>query len=185
MRFVDDDRVVVLQQGIVVYLGQQDTVGHQLDAGVGRHLVVEAYLVADQPAQLGLQLLRDTRRHRTCRHSARLRMADDTQHTAPQAQAYLGQLRGLPRPRLATHNDDLMLVDGLSNVLTPRHHGQVGRIFNGRELLDTRQTTLGDGGKYGFHGARFYLSQLLHAQKTGDTSLSSATLLGRNLRPKS
>ena len=90
MRFVDNDCVVILQQRIMVYLGQQDAVGHQFDTGVGRYFVIETYFVA----------------------------------------------------RLATHDDDLMLFDSLSQLFAPCHHRQVGGIFNFGELLHTRQTAL-------------------------------------------
>ena len=144
VRFVDDDGVVIFQQWIMMYLGQQDTVGHQLDAGVGRHLVVEAHLVADQPAQFRFQLVRDTRAHRTRRHSSWLSMSDHAEHPAPQAQTNFGQLRGLAGTGLAANNNDLMFFDGLRQFLAPRHHGQVGGIFDGGELLDARQTALSE-----------------------------------------
>ncbi len=76
VRFVDDDRVVVRQPAITGDFGQQDAVGHELDAGVFADLVVEAHLVAHQLAQLALQFLRDTAGHRTCGDPARLRAAD-------------------------------------------------------------------------------------------------------------
>ena len=130
VRLVDNDGVVIFQQRIVVYFGQQDAVGHQLDAGVGRHLVVEAHLVADQPAEFGFQFMRDTRRHRACRHPARLGMADHAQHTASQTQADFRQLRGLPRTGLAAHDNHLVLFNRLCQLLAPCHHRQVGGIFD-------------------------------------------------------
>ncbi len=142
MRFVDNDCVVILQQRIMVYLGQQDAVGHQFDTGVGRYFVIETYFVADQPAEFGFQLLRDACCHRACRHASGLGMPDYAQHTASQTQAYLRDLSGFARARLATHDDDLMLFDSLSQLFAPCHHRQVGGIFNFGELLHTRQTAL-------------------------------------------
>ena len=47
MRLVNDERVVGQQQRIGLRLGQQDTVGHQLDRGIARQLVLETHFVAD------------------------------------------------------------------------------------------------------------------------------------------
>ncbi len=80
MRLVDDDGVVFFQQRIALYFSQQDAVGHQLDAGIVRHLVAEAYLVADHPAQFGLQFMRDAVSHRARRHAARLGVGDHALH---------------------------------------------------------------------------------------------------------
>ncbi len=145
VRLVDDDGVVLPELRVMVDLGQQDTVGHQLDAGIGRHLVVETHLVADQSAEFRLQLMRDARPHRARRHAARLGVADHAEHPAPQTQTYLGQLGGLARTRLAANDDHLVLFNGLSQLLAPRHDGQVGGVFDFGELLDTRQAALGDG----------------------------------------
>ena len=76
VRLVDDQGVVIFQQRIAVDFRQQNAVGHQLDAGVGRHLVVEAHLVADCAAEFGFQLRGNARRHRSRRHAARLGVAD-------------------------------------------------------------------------------------------------------------
>ena len=80
MRLVDDDRVVTLEQRIALRLGKQDAVGHQLDIGIGRHLVGKAHLVTDCLAERRFQLLRDTRGHRACGDAARLRVADQAIH---------------------------------------------------------------------------------------------------------
>ena len=125
VRLVDDQRVVMFEQRVAVYLGQQDAVCHQLDAGIRRDLVVEAHLETDRTAELGLQFERDACRHGARRHPARLGVADAAQHTAPQRQAYLRQLRGLARPRLAAHDDDLMFGDGARQHLALADHGQV------------------------------------------------------------
>ena len=61
MGFVDQDRVVLAQERIGLRLGEQDTVGHQLDVTRRRDLVGEADLEADMAPELRLQLLRDAR----------------------------------------------------------------------------------------------------------------------------
>ena len=46
--FVDDDHRVGREQSVVLHLGQQHPVGHQLDGGALRHVVGEPHLVADE-----------------------------------------------------------------------------------------------------------------------------------------
>ncbi|WEK60389.1 MAG: hypothetical protein P0Y60_13865 [Candidatus Microbacterium colombiense] len=83
------------QEPVAVDLVQQDAVGHQRDAGRLRDLVGEAHLVADERAELDLQLLRDALGDRARGESARLRVGDAF---AAELEGDLGQLRGLPRP---------------------------------------------------------------------------------------
>ena len=61
MGFVDDERVVLRQSAIAVTFCEQNVVGHHFDQGVFLHAIGEANFVADQLAQLRLQLLRDAR----------------------------------------------------------------------------------------------------------------------------
>ncbi len=127
VRFVDDQRVVILQQRVAVYLREQDAVCHQFDAGIRRHLVVEAHLVTDRAAEFGFQFERDTRCHGARRHAARLGVADDAQYTTPQCQADLRQLRGLARAGLAAHDHHLVIRNGARQVRALLHHRQIGR----------------------------------------------------------
>ena len=125
VRFVDDDRVVGLQQPIALRLGEQDAVGHHLDVGVGRKLVGEAHLVADRVAERALELLRDARGDRARGDAPRLRVADQPVDAAPELEADLGQLRRLARARLAADDDDLVLADRARDLLPPRDDRQV------------------------------------------------------------
>ncbi len=76
MRFIDDDGVVLHQQPILLDLGQQDPVGHQLDHGVVADMIAETHLIADAAARLGLQLFSNTVCHRSRRQTTRLGMAN-------------------------------------------------------------------------------------------------------------
>ena len=49
--FVDDQRVVLIQEAVLLRFGQQDAVGHQLDVGLGARRVGEADFEADGAAQ--------------------------------------------------------------------------------------------------------------------------------------
>ena len=141
VRFIEDDGVVGAQQRVALRLGEQDAVGHQLKDGVRPHPVVEAYLVADQAAELGLQFLGDARRYRACGDAPRLGVADDPARAAGAAarapahfQQDLRDLRGLARTGLAANDDDRMrgdragdlfafLVDGERGVESDLRHG--------------------------------------------------------------
>ncbi|MND85515.1 hypothetical protein D3C80_774430 [compost metagenome] len=83
MRFIDDNRVVLHQQAILLDFGQQNTVGHQLDHGVIANMIAETHFVTDAAARLGLQLFGNTIRYRTRSQTTRLGVADQALHTAP------------------------------------------------------------------------------------------------------
>ena len=110
VRLVDDDRVVGAQQRIALRLGEQDAVGHQLDAGAGRQPVLEADLVADDLAERRLQLLGDALGDARRGDAARLRVADQAAAVGarprPSAERDLRQLRRLARAGLAADDDD-------------------------------------------------------------------------------
>jgi hypothetical protein len=91
VRLVDDDRVVGAQQRIALRFGEQDAVGHQLDAGARREPVLEADLVADDLAEGRLQLLGDPLGDARRGDPARLRVADQA--------AAVGRGRGRGRAR--------------------------------------------------------------------------------------
>ena len=86
MRLVDNDGVVFFQQPIALNFRQQNAIGHQLDAGIRRYLVIKANLVAHQSTQLGFQFKRNARCHRPRRDTARLGVGNDALHTPAQTQ---------------------------------------------------------------------------------------------------
>ena len=87
MRFIDNDRVVLHQQAILLNFRQQDPIGHQFDHGVVADVIAETHLIADTPARLRLQLFGDTVSHRTRRQTTRLSVADQPFHSTPQFHA--------------------------------------------------------------------------------------------------
>ncbi len=119
VRLVDDDRVIRRQQCIALRLGEQDPVGHQLDIGLAFDLVEKPHLVAHGRAELGLQLLRDARRHRACRDPARLRVADPAFDAALHLEQDLRNLRGLARTRLPADHHHLMVFDRAADFVPP------------------------------------------------------------------
>ena len=135
---------------------QQNTVGHQFDAGVFRHLVVETNLEADHPTQFGLQLMRDAVCHRTCRHPARLGVGNHSLHAPTNAQADFRQLRGFAGAGLAAHNDDLVTGNRLCQIFAPQHHRQVGGILKREKQFNASRAASLRGVGRKIHGARLY-----------------------------
>ncbi|MET3801742.1 hypothetical protein ABID70_001697 [Clavibacter michiganensis] len=125
MGLVDDDRVVLPQQPVALQLVEQDPVGHELDAGVGGDLVGEAHLVADQLADLAAELLRDALRDGARGEPARLRVADAL---AAELEADLRQLRGLAGARRSRDDDDLVVADGVGDLVPHPADGELGRV---------------------------------------------------------
>ncbi len=81
---IDDDSVVLHQQAVLLDLGQQNTIGHQLDHRVLADMIAEAHLITDSAAWLAFQLLGNTIRHRSRRQTSRLGMANQALNAAPQ-----------------------------------------------------------------------------------------------------
>ena len=155
VRLVDDDRVVGLEQRVGLGFGQQDAVGHELDRGLCAQAVLEAHLVAHHLTQRGFELVGDALGHRTRGDAPRLGVADQARRftragvrarqAAPHGQGDFGQLRGLARAGFTADDDDLVLGQGVHDVLTPTRDGQaVGKIQHIRGLGHGRR----HGGDY-------------------------------------
>lgn len=137
VRLVDDQRVVRLQQRIVLRLGEQDAVGHQLDRRARREVVGEAHLVADDFAERRAELLGDAPARRRRGEPPRLRVADQARaagaEAAAEIEADLRQLGGLARTCFAANDDDLMRGDRARDLVAPARHGQAFRIADLRD----------------------------------------------------
>ena len=114
---VDDDRVVGPQHAVALELVEQDAVGHQLHEGAVADLVGEAHGVADGLADLDVELLGDAAGHRAGRQPPGLGVADHPLDAAPELEADLGDLGGLPRAGLAGDDHDLVVADGVADLL--------------------------------------------------------------------
>ena len=125
MRLVNNERGVLVQQLIVLNFGEQNTVGHEFDSAVLAHLRGETHLVAHGLTNFLSQLFGDALRHRTCGKAARLGVPNHTFLGKTEFQAHLGQLRGLTRAGLASHNDDLVITNGRLNVFAALADGQL------------------------------------------------------------
>ena len=125
MRLVDDDRVVAAQHAIALDLGEQHAVRHELDVRGLLDLVVEPDLVANDLAELGVQLVGHAGRHAGRRDAPRLCTRDLPVRRPPHREADLRKLRGLSRARLARDDDHLVLVDRVRDIDDTRRDRQV------------------------------------------------------------
>ena len=147
VRLVDDDRVVGAQQRIALRLGEQDAVGHQLDAGAGREPILEAHLVADDLAERRLQLVGDALGDARRGDPARLGVADQAAAVAAAAaerQGDLRQLRRLAGAGLAADDDDRVGAHRGGDLVAPRRDRQGLGKLDGREhggIIPTRPCT--------------------------------------------
>ncbi len=95
MRLVDDQGVVAQQPRVMLHLGEQDAVGHELDQSVVARRVGEADLVADCAPRLSPKLLGDPFGDGPGGEPARLGVTDLAGHAAAEFQADLRNLGGL------------------------------------------------------------------------------------------
>ena len=131
VRLVNDQRVVGLQQRVGLGFGQQDAVGHQFYRRIAAQPVLEAHLETHHVAQRGFELFGNPFGHRTGGNAARLGVADQVaacarmvQLTAPHGKGDFGQLRGFARAGFAADDDNLVLGDGLHDLVALGGYGQ-------------------------------------------------------------
>ena len=128
MRLVEDQHRVVAEQGIALDLGQQDAVGHELDARLPAGVVVEAHLAADLAPPVDAEFLGHAAGHAHRRHAPRLGAADAPGAVAEHLQAHLRQLGGLARAGLTRQHDHLVRPDRRQDVLAACGDGEVGGV---------------------------------------------------------
>ena len=90
---------------------EQHSVRHVLDDGLVGGAVLEPDGVAHLLPEQAPELLRHALRHRHGRHAPRLRAPDLAPRREPRLRDVLRELRRLPRPRLADHDQDLLNVE--------------------------------------------------------------------------
>jgi len=175
VRLVDDEGVVFVEQPILLDLREQDAVGHQLDRGLRADPVVEAHLVADQPAGCPAELLRNPIRQGACRDAPRLGVADPPGEPASEFQTELRQLSRLAGARLAAKDDDLMRRDRLRDLLAALAHGKLGRIGDDRRHAGTTAFEEGLGFSQGLpNGKQTTLERLARTRATAQAAQTLA-----------
>ena len=142
---VDNDRVVLVEEAVVLGLGQQDAVGHQLDQAALVALVLEAHLVAHQLTQRRADLFRHPGGHAARGQAARLGVTDQTMGATAQLQADLRQLGGLARAGLAGDHHHLMGADRRLDLVALGGDRQGVVVAHGRHA-EAARLDLGGGG---------------------------------------
>ena len=132
MGLVDDDRVVTLEVAVVLGFGQQNTVSHQLDQGVGVALILEPNLIPHQRAQRRTQFFGDPAGNAARGDSPRLGMTDQAVLPTANFQTDFRQLRGFARARLTRQDQHLMLEQRRLDLIALGGNGQVFVITNQR-----------------------------------------------------
>ena len=117
---------------VALHLVEQDSVGHHLDAALCRSVVGESDLITHLGPHIDTEFLREALGDTSRCDPAWLGVSDSAAAGATtQFETDLGQLRRLPRSRLARQNDDLMIANGRHDLLTAGRDGQVGGVLNG------------------------------------------------------
>ena len=126
VRFVNDDRVVALQQGIGLRFGQQNAVGHQFDGRSRHRLVGKANLIAHDFTDFAFKFRCDAFSNGTCSNATRLRVSDQAFGPASGQKTDFGQLSCLTRTGLAANNDDRIFLNGFNQLFSVLAHRQAG-----------------------------------------------------------
>ena len=143
MRLVDDQRVVRQQPRVGLRFGEQDAVGHQLDARARSEPILEAHLEADDLAKRRLQLVGNALGHTRRSDAPRLRVADQAAPACALAASHrernLRQLRRLARAGFAADDHHLIRRDGRADFVAPRRHRQrLGEANRGNRVRHRR-----------------------------------------------
>ena len=124
---VDDEGGVAAEEGVVAGLGQEDAVGHQLEARLGGGLALEAVLVAHGHAEGRADLLGQATGHGDGRQAARLGDADHPAGLGAGQVGELGELGGLAAARVAADDGDGAPTERLDQFVRVRGDGQFWR----------------------------------------------------------
>ena len=127
VRFVDDEGVVGPQVAVALDLGEQDAVGHQLDAGLRRGVPAKPHLPAHEPTEVRTKLRRDAGRHAARGNPPGLGVADHRARAAPRREADLRELGALARAGGPDHQRDRMLGHRARDARRVRGDRKVGR----------------------------------------------------------
>ena len=135
VRFVNNDGVVLIEIRVVLALGQQDAIGHQLDITVVIRLVGKPHLVTDGFAKFDTEFFGNTLADRARGKTARLGVADLATHTQSQLQADFGQLRGFAGTGFTTQHGDLIFPNRLFDAFRFLRNRQFRRVVHCRDVL--------------------------------------------------
>ena len=124
MSFIEDQHLILPQFRISLCLGQQDAVGHELDPGLTRSLILETHLVSHVSAERHPEFFRHAFRHARRRDPPRLGAADPPALRTHRLRHHFRELRGFSGARIAHDHDDLMRPQCGKNLLPVLDHRQ-------------------------------------------------------------
>ena len=125
VRFVNDEGGVAAQQLVVLDLGEQNAVGHELDSAVFAHFGGEPHLVADGFTDFLSEFFGDAFGDGACGEAARLGVADEALLAQTQVEAHFGDLGGFTGAGFTRDDDDLVVADRLHDVFAAFADGQL------------------------------------------------------------
>ena len=117
MSLIHDEGIVFIEVGILLGLGEQDPVRHDLDVGVPAGLLPKTDLVAYRSSDLLPKFLRNTPPNGGRRDPAGLGAADLPTDAPPRFQTHLGDLGTFSRTGLAGYDDHLIFSDGMDDFI--------------------------------------------------------------------
>ena len=109
MSFIEDDGVVFAEIRVLLRLGQQDAICHELDACFITGVVIEAHLVPYECTYLAAHFLCQAARYGYGSQAAWLSAAKHAGSISRYFSRYLGQLCGFAAAGLTYYDDDLVL----------------------------------------------------------------------------
>ena len=125
MCLVDDDGVVLLEVSMALHSVEQNAIGHNFDASFGAHLVGEANLITDQPAQLYFELFGNALSYCTSGNAPRLSVSNAG---SPQLETHFRNLGGFTRAGGTGNDDDLMIANRIQNFISASANRQISRV---------------------------------------------------------
>ena len=135
VRFINNNRIVLIQIRIALNLRQQHPIRHHLDPRLGHRLILKPNFAPHLGTPRNLQLLCNAPRHGQRRHAPRLSTRNFCRHTAASLQTHFGQLCRLPRSRLTRHNHHRMFSNRPDNLILPRCNRQRFWIRHRQRIL--------------------------------------------------
>ena len=146
VRLVNDQRVVTIEEAVVLRLGQQDAVGHQLDQRVLAALIGKAHLIANGFPKRRAKLFRNPCGHAPSCEPPWLRVADQPVSASAKFETNLRKLRGFAGAGFASDHYHLVVADRCGNIVALGGDWQVLVITYSRHalaaLFDTRAGSL-------------------------------------------
>ena len=135
MGLIENEGVVFRKQRVALGFGQENPVGHQLDASLRAAAVLETDLAADFTAPGDVELLGNAARNRERGHSARLGATNLGLDPQARLEAHLGKLRSLARAGLPGNDHDLAAANCSEDVLSLGGNGQLRRVADRGHML--------------------------------------------------